>query len=476
MYKDWRNGKLSPKEYLLYCISQQWIDITLLDVADKYADSTEIYNALCDLILTELKDDKSFAKDVYKYMIADGSVTGRQLCLMLYDQDVLDYDDELVAQLRNGSITAYSFLCDRINNIEITPAQLALDPCTGSTVLTDANTGEIKALVSYPGYDNNMLANGVDAAYYASLNEDLSNPQYNYATQEKTAPGSTFKMVTSTAGLAEGIITTSSTITCTGIFTEISNTPKCWIYPGAHGADNVSEALRDSCNYFYYTLGFRLSCMGTGAYDDPVGISYIQKYAKLYGLDQKTGLEIEENTSEIADAYPVMAAIGQSNNNYTTAALSRYVTAVTTGKLYSYQLMNRIVDADGQVVESYTPEYEDISDTLNQSQWDAIHYGMKLVCEGLSTFDDFSISVAGKTGTAQQVESRPNHALFVGYAPYENPQITIATRIAYGYTSHNAAEVSKNILSYYFGEQTLDELLSTNAEGLDSSTTNVVTD
>jgi penicillin-binding protein 2 len=476
IYKDWRNGKLSPKEYLLYCISQQWIDITLLDVADKYADSTEIYNALCDLILTELKDDKSFAKDVYKYMIADGSVTGRQLCLMLYDQDVLDYDDELVAQLRNGSITAYSFLCDRINNIEITPAQLALDPCTGSTVLTDANTGEIKALVSYPGYDNNMLANGVDAAYYASLNEDLSNPQYNYATQEKTAPGSTFKMVTSTAGLAEGIITTSSTITCTGIFTEISNTPKCWIYPGAHGADNVSEALRDSCNYFYYTLGFRLSCMGTGAYDDPVGISYIQKYAKLYGLDQKTGLEIEENTSEIADAYPVMAAIGQSNNNYTTAALSRYVTAVTTGKLYSYQLMNRIVDADGQVVESYTPEYEDISDTLNQSQWDAIHYGMKLVCEGLSTFDDFSISVAGKTGTAQQVESRPNHALFVGYAPYDNPQITIATRIAYGYTSHNAAEVSKNILSYYFGEQTLDELLSTNAEGLDSSTTNVVTD
>jgi penicillin-binding protein 2 len=409
-------------------------------------------------------------------MVADGSITGRQLCLMLYDQEVLDYDDELVAALQSGSITAYSFLCDRINNIEITPAQLALDPCTGSTVLTDANTGEIKALVSYPGYDNNKLANGVDAEYYASLNEDLSNPQYNYATQEKTAPGSTFKMVTSTAGLAEGIITTSSTITCTGIFTDISNTPKCWIYPGAHGADNVSEALRDSCNYFYYTVGFRLSCMGTGIYDDPVGISYIQKYAQLYGLDQKTGLEIEENTSEIADKYPVMAAIGQSNNNYTTAALSRYVTAVTTGKLYSYQLMNRIVDADGQVVESYTPEYEDISDTLTQSEWDAIHYGMKLVCDGLSNFDDFSISVAGKTGTAQQVESRPNHALFVGFAPYEDPQITIATRISYGYTSHNAAEVSKNILSYYFGEQTLDELLSTNAEGLDSSTANVVTD
>jgi penicillin-binding protein 2 len=479
VYMDWRNGKLSPREYLLYCISQQWIDITLLDVADKYADSGEIYDALCDLILTELKDDKSFAKDVYKYMVADGSITGRQLCLMLYDQEVLDYDDELVAALRNGSITAYSFLCDRINNIEITPAQLALDPCTGSTVLTDANTGEIKALVSYPGYDNNKLANGADAAYFASLNEDLSKPQYNYATQEKTAPGSTFKMVTATAGLAEGVITTSSEITCTGIFTDISNTPRCWIYTssgGTHGSINVSEALRDSCNYFYYSVGFKLSCLESGNYDDPVGIAYIQKYAQIYGLDQKTGLEIEENTSEIADGYPVMAAIGQSNNNYTTAALSRYVTAVSTGKLYDYQLMNRIVDADGQVVVSYTPQYEDISDTLNQSEWDAIHYGMKLVCEDLSTFDDFPISVAGKTGTAQQVETRPNHALFVGYAPYENPQITIATRISYGYTSHNAAEVSKNILSYYFGEQTLEELLSANAEGLDSSTANVVTD
>jgi penicillin-binding protein 2 len=479
VYKDWRAGKLSPKEYLMYCISQQWIDITLLDVSDKYADSTEIYNAMCDLIVTELTDDKSFAKDVYKYMVEDGSITGRQLCMMLYDQEVLDYDDELASALENGTITPYNFLCDRINNIEITPAQLALDPCTGSTILTDANTGEIKALVSYPGYDNNKLANGVDAEYFASLNEDLSNPQYNYATQEKTAPGSTFKMVTSTAGLAEGVITTASEITCTGIFTDISNTPRCWIYTsygGTHGSINVSEALRDSCNYFYYSVGFKLSCLDSGNYDDPVGIAYIQKYAKIYGLDQKTGLEIEENTSEIADAYPVMAAIGQSNNNYTTSALSRYVTAVSTGKLYNYQLMNRIVDANGQVVESYEPEYTDISDTLNQSQWDAIHYGMKLVCEDLSAFNDFPITVAGKTGTAQQVESRPNHALFVGFAPYENPQITIATRISYGYTSHNAAEVSKNILSYYFGEQTLDELLSGNAEGLDSSTANVVTD
>ncbi len=476
VYVDWKNGKISPKEYLTYCISQQWIDITLLDVEDKYADSTEIYEALCDLIITELADDKAFAKNVYEYMIEDGLVTGKQLCLILFDQGVLDYDDEAVSQLESGALTPYTFLCDKINNIEITPAQLALDPCTASCVITDTDTGEIKALVSYPGYDNNMLANGVDAEYYASLNEDLSNPLYNYATQEKTAPGSTFKMVMATAGLAEGVITTTDTIDCTGIFMDISNTPKCWIYPGAHGDENVSEALRDSCNYYYYTVGFRLSCLESGTYDDPVGISYIQKYAMIYGLDEKTGLEIEENTSEIADEYPVMAAIGQSNNNYTTAALSRYVTAVATGKLYTYQLMSKIVDSDGEVIVSYEPEYEDISDVLTDSEWSAIRYGMKLVVEDHSAFDSLIVQAAGKTGTAQQVESRPNHALFIGYAPYDDPEISIATRIAYGYTSSNAVAVSSNILAYYFGEQTLEELLSGNAEGADSSVENEFTD
>ena len=100
-----------------------------------------------------------------------------------------------VAAIANGSISPYAFLMDKINNIEITPAQLALDPCTGSCVITDVKTGQLKALVSYPGYDNNKLANTVDADYYQSLREDKSNPLWNYATQEQTAPGSTFKMV-----------------------------------------------------------------------------------------------------------------------------------------------------------------------------------------------------------------------------------------------------------------------------------------
>ena len=159
-------------------------------------------------------------------------------------------------------------------------------------------------------------------------------------------------------------------------------------------------------------------------------------------MDKKTGLEIAESQSQIADEYPVMAAIGQSNNNITTSALSRYVTAVSSGKLYDYQLMNKIVDCDGNVLVNYEPSYEDISSTLSTDEWNSIRSGMNLVVKNSSAFRNFNINVAGKTGTAQQVSTRPNHALFVGYAPYEAPQISIATRIAYGYTSSNAAAVS----------------------------------
>ena len=138
-------------------------------------------------------------------MISRGDISPRKLCIVLFEQGVLDYDDATVNKLKNGTLAPYDFIMDKINNVEITPAQLALEPCTGSTIVTDVKTGEIRALVSYPGYDNNRLANGVDADYYESLRKDKSNPQWNYATQERTAPGSTFKMVTATAGLASGV-------------------------------------------------------------------------------------------------------------------------------------------------------------------------------------------------------------------------------------------------------------------------------
>lgn len=475
VYQKWKNQKISPKEYLGYCITQHWIDISQLNVDEKYADSTEVYDALCKYILKNIKTDTEFSKIIYQYMITRGEISPRQLCLILFDQGVLDYDDATVNKLKNGSLSPRDFLMKKIYNIEITPAQLALEPCTGSCVVTDEKTGEIRAMVSYPGYDSNKLANGVDSEYFASLQHDKSSPLLNYATQQKTAPGSTFKLVSATAGLAENVITTSDQIRCTGIYNDISNKPKCWIYPGSHGLDNVSEAIRDSCNVFFYTVGNRLAQKKTGSYNDANGIDLIQKYAHIYGLDQKTGLEISESKSSVATKYPVMAAIGQSDNNYTTVALSRYVTAVASGKKYNYQLMNKIVDADGKTVKKYKADYEDISDTLTSSQWDAIHSGMR---EGVSTMDrfqGFDIPVAGKTGTAQQT-GHANHGLFVGYAPYDDPEITIAVRIANGYSSHNAATAARNVISYYYKETSMKDIKEMKAAGANGNIRNSVAD
>ena len=458
-YTAWKNNTISLKEYLYHAIESNWIDITKFTVNEKYSDSSEIYDALVSYIQESLKTDRGFSKRIYKYMIHDDLIGGTQLCLILYDQGVLAYDENQVAALERGNVSAFDFLRGKIQDLEITPAQLALDPCTGSCVVTDTKTGELLACVTYPGYDNNRLANTVDSAYYAALNEDLSLPLYNNATQQRTAPGSTFKMVTATAGLTEGVLSSpSEQILDEGQFTKVTPSPKCWVYPSNHGLINVSEAIRDSCNYFFYEVGYRLSSTGD-TYNETKGITAIQKYAEMYGLGATTGIEIPENEPQIATKVPILAAIGQSDNNYTTTELARYVTAVAnSGTVYNYTLLSKVTDSDGNLIESYEPTVKNQIEGISQSTWDAIHSGMRMVVESHKEFDGFPIAVAGKTGTAQQILTRPNHALFVGYAPYEDPQVSIATRIAYGYTSSNAADLSAKVLSYYFhvaDEQTL---------------------
>ena len=470
--KLWTSEELSVNDYLVYAIENNWIDITAFSSPEKYIDTDETYDYLVDYVLSEFENDSSFDEIVYKYAILADKITGRQLCAILYDQGVLEYDEETRNGLVNGSVDPYYFVCEKIKNLELTPGQLALDPCSASCVVMDSESGEILALVSYPGYDNNILANASDSSYYSYLSLNSANPLYNYATQQRTAPGSTFKPMISAAALAEGVITTTTTIRDEGVFTKVSNQPRCWAYPSStHGNINVSEALRDSCNYFFYEVGYRFA--GSENYNDSKGIKTIQEYASAFGLDRDTGIEIPESTSKIATEYPVMAAIGQSDNNITTIALARYATAITNGgSVYDLTLLDKTCDSDGNELETYSPELTNTIDFLSSSQWDAIHYGMRLVAQNLSSFDNMEIAVAGKTGTAQQVSNRPNHALFIGYAPYDNPEITLAVRIAYGYTSHNASDVAADVFSYYFGLS--DDVINGQATSVD--TTNTVTD
>ncbi len=470
----WTSESLSINDYLAYAIDQNWIDITKISSAVKYVDAEEAYQALVAYIMEGLQDDSDYDAIVYQYAILNDEIAPAQLCALLYDQNVLDADDATREGLLDGSISAYSFINDKISSLELTPSMLGLDPCSASSVVLDSNTGAVLASVSYPGYDSNRLANSTDSSYYVYLNQNSSRPLYNYATQQKTAPGSTYKPMMVTAGLAEGVVTTATEITDEGIYDKVSNQPRCWIYNTSgttHGTINVSEALRDSCNYYFYEVGYRLASMNSGSYSDADGIEKLTKYASAYGLDSKTGVEIAEATSTVATEYPVMAAIGQSDNNITTIALARYATAVTNGgSVYDLTLLDHVADKNGNVIASYAPKLVNTVDSLDQSQWDAIHTGMRMVVESMSEFDGFSVNIAGKTGTAQSSLTRPSHALFIGYAPYDNPEITVATRIAYGYNSHYAANVTKHIIGTYYNDAESIEL--TEGGAMSVNTTN----
>ncbi len=475
VYSEWRNGTVSVKDYLEHAIEMSWIQVTAFDMEEVYTDTSENYLALVNYVVEKIASSTSFDRLIYKYLLYQDRISCTVLCLILYEQGVLDYNADSFYALETGEEDAYSFLREKIRNLEITPAQLALDPCTGSCVIMDPNTGELLACVSYPGYDSNRLANSMDTAYYNSLLEDNSLPLYNNATQQATAPGSTFKMVTASAGLTEGVITTSTEFYDTGTFNELDYNLKCWVYPSGHGDENVVTAIRDSCNTFFCEVGFLLSLLD-GEYDESLGISRIREYAEAFGLGIDTNIEITEGSSKVADEYPITASIGQSDNKFTTVQLCRYAAAIANeGTVFNLTLLDKVTDPDGQIVMSYEPEVENLITDLAPSTWSALKEGMRLVVESHEQFDDLKTSLSGKTGTAQESEDRPNHALFVGYAPSNNPEIAVATRIAYGYTSGNTCDFVDTVMKYYFKEATAEELLTGQAENVESSA-NVFTD
>ena len=464
--ENWKNETISLRDYLYNGISNNWIDTTKLEVSSRYSSADDSYDAIVRYILDHLKDDTKFTKRIYRYLINQGVVTGRELCLALYSQGVFPYDEQQVSLLTgNGENYAYSFMIDKISKIELTPAQLALDPCTAGCTVTDVNTGEIRALVTYPSYDNNMLSGMVDAAYYSKLNDDLSLPLYNNATQARKAPGSTFKPITAIAALEEGVISLGETVECTGIYEEVSPSIKCWIYPGRHGHLTVSGGIQNSCNYFFAEMAHRLSTDENGVYSTDRGIRTIQKYATMFGLDHKSGIEISENDPKLTTEDPERSAMGQGTNSYTNVQLSRYVSALANrGNVYELSLVDKVMTSDGRVVREHQTELSS-QVKVADSTWDAVQTGMRaVVSEGSAKdiFKDLEVEIAGKTGTAQE-NSRANHAWFISYGPYTNPEISVTVNIPYGYTSSNAAAVAKNVYRLYYGYTSLDEILNAGA-------------
>ncbi len=471
-YRAWTEDEvISLNEYLNYAIASNWINVAALDIDARYSDSVEIYNRILDDIFAYLDTDTAFDKRLYRYMINNDEVTGRQICQLLLDQNLVEIPEEEERLFEAGRETAYVFMRSRIENLDITPAQLALDPHSGSIVITDVNTGDVLALVSYPSYDNNKMANGVNAAYFARLNSDLSSPMLNYATQQRMAPGSTYKIVVATAALTEGVISTRDTITCTGVFDKITPEARCWIAPGAHGALNVTGGLRHSCNWFFYELGYRLGTTG-GSYNSDVGLNKLKKAADLYGLTETSGVEIEEYAPEVSDTDAVRSAIGQGTNNFTTVGLARYVTTVAnSGICYNLTLIDKIEDHNHILIEDRQAEVRNVID-MDSEYWDAIHTGMRQVVESKSYFGSLGVDVAGKTGTAQESRTRANHALFISYAPYEAPEISVTVRVANGYSSDYSAQIARDVYEYYYGLSEEDEIITGTAGSLEGGSIN----
>ena len=497
MYKAWKEDEsINVYTYLNYAISKNWVDTSLLknyvNSNEQYSDSSEVYQGIVNYIMDYINTDNSFDKLIYRYMIKSGTITGRQVCMMLYEQGVLEMDEAQYNRLRAGTVAAYDFMRSKIQSLQITPGQIGLEPCTGSMVATDPKTGEVLACVSYPGYDNNKLANTMDSDYYSKLLTNSSRPFYNNATQEKTAPGSTYKPLAAIAGLTEGVIDTNTYITCAGVYKRVTPNPRCWIYPSAHGNLKVSQAIQHSCNDFFYEVGYRLGLNSAGEaqetgdttdnkttqnyYSSERGIARLQKYAEEFGLGATSGMEIPESEPQISDDNAVLSAIGQGTNNYTTSQLARYITAVANeGTVYNLSLLDKVTDSKGNVVEDYTPEVKNKITDVSSNTWNAVHEGMRAVVTSehgdiFTKLNASNVQLSGKTGTAQQSKTHPDHGLFVGFAPSNDPEIAFAIRIANGYSSTFAAEVGNDVMEYYYQVTPEDELITGEASGISTGT------
>lgn len=452
VYKDWTQADgTSLKELLTHGIAKNWINLNVFST-EQYTSLQESYDALLDYIDGYLREDTSFYKKMYKYMINSGSISGRQVCMLLYEQGVLDMNSEnsRYSALAAGSLGAYDFMTYAISNKIITPAQLALEPCSASAVVTNPKNGDIIAMVSYPSYDNNKLSGSVDAKYFNSLINDKASPMLNRATQSFTAPGSTYKPCTTIAGMDTGIISSGTTFYCSGSFDKVTPSPKCWRLSG-HGGEVAATAIGDSCNVFFYNVGYNLACSKNGNYNSTYGTTILQKYSDLLGLSTKAGVEIEESEPMASNTNSVASAIGQGNHKYSTLNLARYVTTIaTSGTCYNLTLVDKITDSDGNLIEDNHADV-DHQVELSSNIWSTVHEGMMLAGNSYSTIAKLGLKIAAKSGTAQENTNEPDHSLLVTYSPYDDPQICVSVCIQHGYSSTTSMDLIADVYKIYYG-------------------------
>lgn len=364
-------------------------------------------------------------------------------------------------------------LADNINKIANHGFSQENNPAdAGAAVVLNVKTGEVIAMASYPDYDPSAFVNGIDTNTWNYYINGDTKPLENKAISAMYSPGSTYKMVTALAGLETGTITPKTKINDTGVFRKYNSSWKCWNRYG-HGYLNVSQAIEHSCNYFFYDLGDRL------------GIDNLAKYSYYLGLGHKTGIELKGEidgvlaSNEIAKqenrvwnpGETISAAIGQSYNTFTPLQMAKYVAMIANrGKNLDVTIVKSIINPDGSEVsrdeyESYVNEklglqQENVEEmSFKEENIEAILEGMRGVTSesggtAYSTFRNFNIEVGGKTGSAQTGVQGKTNAWFVGFAPFDDPEIAIVVFVRNGGHGSYTAEVARDIIAQYFGMNT----------------------
>jgi len=340
---------------------------------------------------------------------------------------------------------------------------------TGAAVVLNVNTGDVIALVSYPDFEPQLFVDGITTEKWNEYTQEGKSSLINRTMQSAYAPGSIFKMIPSIAGLETGKITKDEYIRCTGIYSGGYN-PRCWYYTSygtGHGNLTVSQAIQKSCNCYFYEVGTR------------IGIETIEEYATYFGLGQKTNIELPGEVSgtlagkklydKIGETWyygnTLSAVIGQAENNFTPLQMARYIAMLTNGgKQIEVSIIKDIIDINEETVgNTELTEYINSRLGLKESSLTDLEIkqeNLKTVLEGMqsvteeggtaySIFKDFDIEIGGKTGSAEAGDK--TNAWFVGFAPYENPEIAVVVFVENGSKGYYTAEVTKEIMEAYFG-------------------------
>jgi len=404
-------------------------------------------------------------------MSIDGTTTGEYIIQeAVKGSDIMLTIDAKVQQVAENALKRN---IEKINNGEFDEQR---DVDTGSVVVLNVNTGEVIALASYPDFEPQLFVDGITTEKWNEYTQEGKSALINRTTQSAYAPGSIFKMIPAIAGLETNKITRKELINCTGIYSGGHN-PKCWYYTEygrGHGNLNVSQAIQKSCNCYFYEVGTR------------IGIDTIEQYATYFGLGKKTNIELPGEISgtlaskslyEKLDqtwyyGNTLSAVIGQAENNFTPLQMARYIAMLTNGgKQVDVTLIKDIISNDGKQLNK-TEIAKDINNRLGieetnlqdlniqKENLNAVLEGMQSVTEeggtAYSIFKNFSIKIGGKTGSAEA--GNKTNAWFVGFAPYENPEIAIVVFVENGSHGYYSAEVTKEIMEAYFGlNENLDE-------------------